>query len=95
MEIERLRAQYGDDDFDRRFSGPVEDYERDENQEINREDYLSRWQHGNFKDRPDGGVSEEERIIGELVEQRFGKLPPRYKHYKHSSKLLRMLILFL
>lgn len=77
MEIERLRAQYGDDDFDRRFSGPVEDYERDENHEINREDYLSRWQHGNFKDRPDGGVSEEERIIGQLVEQRFGKLPPR------------------
>lgn len=58
----------------RRFSGDVAlevEYER-ENQAINRADYLSRWQHGNFKERKDED-NEDERIVGHLVEQRFGR----------------------
>lgn len=35
------------------------------------ENLLNRWKHGSFRERPHE-VDTEERIIGELVEQRFG-----------------------
>ncbi|CAG9770475.1 unnamed protein product [Ceutorhynchus assimilis] len=66
-----------------RFSGDVvleEEYER-ENQAINRADYLSRWQHGNFKER--NGDNQDEKIVGQLVEQRFGKTG--YKDYSDQE----------
>ncbi|KAL1518072.1 hypothetical protein ABEB36_001753 [Hypothenemus hampei] len=50
------------------------EYER-ENREINQEAFLTRWQHGNFKNAP---PTEDERIIGQLVEQRFGRIGQGY-----------------
>ncbi|XP_050294731.1 titin isoform X2 [Anthonomus grandis grandis] len=82
-EIESRRTGYEDRetsaDIDRlsgrRLSEEIaleEEFER-ENQAINRMDYLRRWQHGNFKERKENEDDADERIVGQLVEQRFGK----------------------
>ncbi|XP_030766224.1 titin isoform X2 [Sitophilus oryzae] len=65
-----------------RFSKDIaieDEYER-ENQEINRAEFLNRWQHGNFA-KDDDVDREDERIVGQLVEERFKRVGQRYgKH---------------
>ncbi|XP_076272217.1 uncharacterized protein LOC143203812 isoform X3 [Rhynchophorus ferrugineus] len=78
LDIERLNQQRSDKDM-----GLEEDYER-ENQEINRAEFLNRWQHGNFSNAAPGN-NEDERIVEQLVEERFKKVGARYNQNREEE----------